>query len=301
MERRAQAAPTGFEARLLGPLEVVDHGERLALGPAGQRALLARLLLEANRPISVERLVEDLWAGDVPPTAVKMIHVHVSKLRKRLPAGMLVTDSPGYAVHVPTDGLDLARFERLAQRGSAALARGSIDEAADRLRQALSLWRGPALAEFDQPFATIESRRLDELRLACLEDRIEADLALGAHARIVGELDALLARHPLRERLWHQLMLALYRSGRQADALASYQRVRLTLSTELGIAPSPALRELERRILRQDATLTIAPPHRRPVATTPSAAIGEGATKHGGRKQRRTARRSRRGACSTST
>jgi DNA-binding SARP family transcriptional activator len=265
------AAIIGMNARLLGPLEV-EHGQApIALGARGQRALLARLLLDANRTVAVSRLVEDLWGEDVPSAAVKIVHIHVSRLRKVLPGGALTTRSPGYAVEIDPEALDLVRFDRLREQGRAALARRSSAVAADLLREALALWRGPALAEFDEPFAAIESRRLEELRLTCMEDRIDADLSLGGHAPLVGELDALVAHHPLREGLRGQLMLALYRSGRQAEALARYRQFRQLLSTELGIAPSPALRDLERRILQQDPTLNIAAvePAPHPPATIP--------------------------------
>jgi DNA-binding SARP family transcriptional activator len=180
---------------------------------------------------------------------------------------MLVTRPPGYAVEMSPEALDAVRFERLHARGRAELAGGSTARAAMFLQRALALWQGPALAEFDEPFAAIESARLEELRLGCLEDRIEADLTLGQHAALVAELDALTARHPLRERIWRQYVLALYRSGRQADALAAYRQLRHTLSTELGIEPSPSLRELELRMLQQHPTLdfemTETRPHRR--------------------------------------
>jgi SARP family transcriptional regulator, regulator of embCAB operon len=253
-------AVAAIEARLLGPLEVAHGQTPVPLGAAGQRALLARLLLDANRTVAVERLVDDLWGEAVPSTAVKMIHIHVSRLRKLLPSGVLVTRPPGYALEIAPEALDLVRFERQSQRGRAELASGSAADAARCLRDALALWRGPALAEFDEPFAAIESTRLEELRLACLEDRIDAELTLGLHASLVAELDALVARHPLRERLRRHHMLALYRSGRQADALAGYRQHRHTLSTELGIEPSRALRELELRILRQDPTIDLATP-----------------------------------------
>ena len=259
-----------LEARLLGPLELVHGRAPVALGAAGQRALLARLLLDANRTVAVDRLVDDLWGEDVPTTAVKMVHIHVSRLRKLLPAGVLLTRSPGYAVEIPHTALDLVRFERLHQRGRAELARGSAAQAAGCLREALALWRGPALAEFDEPFAAIESARLEELRLACLEDRIDAELALGLHASLVAELDALVSRNPLRERPRRQHMLALYRSGRQAEALAGYRQLRHTLSTELGIEPSPTLRELEVRMLRQDPTLDLATAESRPPRGAPA-------------------------------
>lgn len=248
-----------MRARLLGPLELEHGGESLPLGSRGQRALLARLLLDANRTIAIDRLVDDLWGEDVPSTAVKMIQIHVSRLRKALPAGVLVTRPRGYALEMDPEAVDLVRFERLREQGRAALAVGSARRAAVHLRAALALWRGPALAEFDEPFAAIEAARLEELHLACVEDRIEADLALGGHAVLVGELEALVARHPLRERPRGQLMLALYRSGRQAEALAGYRRLRQLLATELGLEPSPALRELERRVLQQDPGLDLAP------------------------------------------
>jgi DNA-binding SARP family transcriptional activator len=290
----------GIHVRLLGQVELNVHGTRLALGPARQRALLARLLLDANRTVSVDRLVDDLWGAHVPPTAVKMIHVLVSKLRKLLPAGMLLTRPPGYALAIPLEALDLVRFERLVEEGRAALAGGAAEDAAQRLREALALWRGSALAEFDEPFAAIEGGRLDELRQACLEDRIDADLALGAHAELVGELEALVARHPLRERLRRQLMLALYRSGRQAEALAGYRRLRRLLSTEFGLEPSRELRELERHILQQDSSLSVAAPLARRAPPGRSPAISAAVPTRRGAIQRRTAAQSRRGTCTAS-
>jgi DNA-binding SARP family transcriptional activator len=252
------------EVLMLGPLEVACGGVQVPLGAQGQRALLARLLLDANRVVAMQRLVEDLWGEEAPPTAPKMVQVYVSRLRKLLPAGVLVTHSPGYAVHIEPQALDRERCQQLRERGQSALAAGAPGRAAAYLRDALALWRGPALAEFDEPFAALEARRLDELRLGCVEDRIEAELACGAHAELVGELDSLVAHDPLRERPWGQLMLALYRCGRQADALARYRWLRQLLSGELGIEPSPALRELERRMLQQDPTLDHVAPDSRP-------------------------------------
>jgi DNA-binding SARP family transcriptional activator len=255
-----------IEARLLGPLELRDERSAIPLGPACRRALLARLLLDANRTVAVGRLVDDLWGEAAPASAVKMIQIHVSGLRKLLPAGMVVTRAPGYAVEIEPEALDLARFERLCRDGRAALAAGFAARASSRLREALELWRGPALAEFGEPFAAIESLRLEELRLACVEDRIDADLALGGHAVLVGELEALVAQHPLRERLRGRLVLALYRSGRQAEALARCRELRRMLADELGIEPCPALRELELRMLRQDPALDVEPARRRVAA-----------------------------------
>ena len=257
-----------MNARLLGPLELEIGTVPVPLGTPGQRALLARLLLDAGRTVAVDRLIDDVWGEDAPPTAAKMIQIHVSKLRKLLPAGTLVTRRPGYALELPAESVDIVRFDRLRRQGGAALARGAAAEAAQLLRQALELWRAPALDEFDEPFAALEARRLEELRLACLEDRIEAELALGAHGMLIGELHALVTQHPLRERLRRQLILALYRSGRQAEALEAYRELRRMLTTELGIEPTPALRELEQRILVQDPTLVpnrprINRPHRK--------------------------------------
>jgi DNA-binding SARP family transcriptional activator len=244
-------------------------GERLSLGAGKQRALLALLSLNAGRAFPTDQLVDELWA-EAPGTAHKMVQIYVSQLRKVLPAGVLETRAPGYRLAVEPDAVDSHRFERRLADGRRALAAGRPDEAASVLRDGLSLWQGEALAEFaSEPFAEVEGDRLDELRLAALEERLEADLALGRHADLVGELDALVARHPLRERLRGQQMLALYRSGRQADALAAYHEARDVLDDELGIKPSAALRELERRILQQDEAL-VAPP----VARGPSIPAG---------------------------
>ena len=166
-------------ARLLGPLEIELAGRPVPLGGRAPRALLARLLLDANRAVAVDRLVEDLWGEEAPASAVKMIQIHVSALRKVLPEGMLVTRSRGYALEIDADAVDLARFEALRREGQEALAAGSHELAADRLREAAGLWRGPALGEFDEPFAAIESARLEELRVASIEDRIEAPVGRG--------------------------------------------------------------------------------------------------------------------------
>src|SRR3954469_95644 len=246
-----------MEFRLLGPLEVLDGDTPVALGGRRQRALLARLLLSPNRTVAVERLVDDVWGADVPDSAAKMVQIHISKLRKRLPAELLVTRPPGYLVQVDPEAIDVARFDRLRRTGRAALEAGDAAVAATRLREALALWRGEALAEFAEPFAQSERRHLDELRLSCLEDRVEADLLEGRHAELTGELAAEVARSPLRERLRRQSMLALYRSGRHADALAVYQDFRRTIDEELGLEPSAELRELERAILAQDPALEL--------------------------------------------
>jgi len=252
-----------MEFRILGPLEVVDgQGDVVPLGGGKQRALLARLVLDANRAVAVETLVDGLWGESVPETATKAVQIYVSQLRKQLGRDRIVTRPPGYLVDAPPHAVDLFRFEGLLADGRAALSEGHPARAGDVLREALGLWRGPALAEFTEPFAQSESARLEELRLHALEERIEADLALGRHAMLVGELDVLVQGNPLRERLRGQQMLALYRSGRQAEALASYQELRRLLDEELGITPSASLRELEGQILRQDTSLD-------PVATEP--------------------------------
>ena len=248
-----------MEFKLLGPLEVGDGSTTIAIAGRKQRALLARLLLDANRTVAADRLVDDLWGESVPDSAQKMVQIYVSQLRKVLPGGLLQTRPPGYAVEVEPASIDLVRFEQLRREGEAAHAAGNADLAARRFDEALSLWRGDALAEFQEPFAQAEASRLDELHLACIEARIAADLDRGRHAELVAELEPLLTRHPLREGLRAQQLLALYRSGRQSDALAAYRRFRDLLADELGLEPSPRLKELERRILRHDRTLDYQP------------------------------------------
>src|SRR4051812_43890160 len=194
-----------MEFRVLGPLEVTDGDRPLALGGRKPRALLARLLLEPNRTVSVDRLVDDLWGEEGPDPAGKMVHIHGSQLRKALPEGVLRTRSPGYALEVEPDTIDLVRFERLRDAGRAALDAGDPATAGARLREALALWRGLPLAEFAEPFAAAEAAHLEERGRVCLEDRIDADLALGRHADLAGELEVLVGRQPLRERLRAQL------------------------------------------------------------------------------------------------
>jgi predicted ATPase/DNA-binding SARP family transcriptional activator/class 3 adenylate cyclase len=257
------------EFRTLGPLEVWADGRQLALGGAKQRRLLALLLLQAGRVVPAERLIEELWAGDPPKTAANALWVHVAGLRKALepgrvagsPGTVLLTRPHGYLLRVGPDELDIERFEGLLSKGRQALADHAPQQAATLLRQALALWRGPALADFAlEPFAYGHIVRLEELRLVAVEERIEADLAAGRHQELVGELEALVAAHPLRERLRGQRMLALYRSGRQAEALEAYRQTRATLAEELGIDPSPPLQELHQAILSQDPTLRWLPP-----------------------------------------
>jgi DNA-binding SARP family transcriptional activator len=236
-----------IEYLLLGPLEARVDGARVELPGGRPRAVLARLLLEEGRVVPVEGLLDALWGHRPPPSAPKVLQAHVSQLRKVLGAGAIETQAPGY--RVTGTATDLARFEELT---GAARNEQSSAKAAKLYGQALGLWRGRALAEFRrEPFAPA-ARRLEELRLDALGARIEAELSLGEHKRLVGELAALVAQEPLREQPRRQLMLALYRSGRQAEALACYREGRRLLVDELGIEPSPALQELERAILRHD-------------------------------------------------
>jgi DNA-binding SARP family transcriptional activator/pimeloyl-ACP methyl ester carboxylesterase len=244
-----------MEFKLLGPLEVGDGSTPITIAGRKQRALLARLLLDANRTVAADRLVDDLWGESVPHSAQKMVQIYVSQLRKVLPGGLLQTRPPGYAVEVEPGSIDLVRFEQLRREGEAAHAAGNADLAARRFDEALALWRGDALAEFQEPFAEAEASRLAELHLACIEARIAADLDRGRHAELVAELEPLLARYPLREGLRAQQLIALYRSGRQSEALAAYRTFRDLLADELGLEPSPRLADLERRILRHDRTL----------------------------------------------
>jgi YVTN family beta-propeller protein len=242
------------EFKILGPIEVHEDGLVLAVGQGNQRALLALLALRAGEVISSDALIDELWGGRPPATAQKSLQVYVSRLRKALGEGAIATRHPGYLLDVEPQQIDLFRFERLV-----AEARDQPpSEAAATLRDALALWRGDALADVaDQPFAQHEVARLEELRIAAVEGRIDADLALGRHGQLVAELESLVQQHPYRERLRGQLMLALYRTGRQADALAVYRDARTTLADELGLEPSLELRELEQRILAQDPALSV--------------------------------------------
>jgi len=246
-----------LEFFLLGPLEARRDGARIELGPRKQRAVLALLLLNANRVVSTERLIDDLWGEAPPDTARSALQVYIAGLRKALGAdgASLRTVAPGYVLEVEPDALDLARFERLR-----AAARASVDdeERASLLHEARGLWRGRPLADLGSDlFAPEAAGRLEQLGLAVHEERIDADLAVGRHAAVLGELDGLVAEHPFRERLWGQLMVALYRSGRQADALAAYRAAREALD-ELGLEPGPELKALERSVLAHDPAL--APP-----------------------------------------
>jgi DNA-binding SARP family transcriptional activator len=243
-----------LDFRILGPLEVEDEGRLLKLGGAKQRALLAVLLLHANEVVSRDRLIDELWGGFPPETAATALQVYVSQLRKALGPDRIETRRPGYRVNVESGELDFERFEALVETAREK----DPSRAESSLREALGLWRGAPLADLDDVLARPERARLEEQRLSALELRIEADLGLGRGSELVAELERLVTEHPLRERLRGQLMLALYRSGRQADALEVYRRGRRTLSEELGIDPDSALQRLERAILTHDPSLEAA-------------------------------------------
>jgi predicted ATPase/DNA-binding SARP family transcriptional activator len=242
----------GVEFRVLGPLEVVEDGRPLHLGTRKQRTLLALLLLKAGGVVPRDRLVEELWHGKPPRAAEATLRSYLSRLRS-LVGQRLERRAMGYALAVEPGELDAIRFERQVAEGREALAQERPAEAAHRLAGALALWRGDPYADFlYEPFAQTEIARLAELRLEALEERVEAELLLGRHESLVAELERLVAEHPLRERLWCQLMLALYRCNRQAEALAAYRRARDVLTRELGLEPGEQLRRLQQAVLRQE-------------------------------------------------
>jgi predicted ATPase/DNA-binding SARP family transcriptional activator len=254
-----------MQARILGSFQLEEGGRRIPIGGARQRAVFVSLLLHANEVVPSEQLLMDLWGEDTPPGAANSLQAAISRLRRVLPRGRLFTEASGYVLRIFPEELDVSQFEQLASEGREALTARGAEQAARTLRQALSLWQGPALADFRyEPFAQAEIVRLEELHLTCLEERIEADLALGLAGVLVAELRQLASEHPMRERLRGQLMLALYRDGRQAEALEVYREFRNVLRDELGLEPSPQLRELETGILRQDS-----------LASPVSAATGE--------------------------
>jgi len=247
------------EFHVLGPLEVQNSEGPIPLGGRKQRTLLALLLLNANELVPTTRLIEELWVERPPATALNTLQQHLSQLRKRLGVDRLLTEPGGYRLLVDERELDLARFMHLLAEGKRELASGRPQRASTYLRKALSLWRGPALAELrNEPFIESEANRLDELRLEALEERIAADLALGRHGELCSELQALVTDNPLREGLRARLMLALYRSGRQAEALETYAELRDLLNEQFGLEPGPDLRAQQRAILNHDAVL--APP-----------------------------------------
>jgi DNA-binding SARP family transcriptional activator/type II secretory pathway predicted ATPase ExeA len=271
--------------QVLGPLEVEADDGPVLLGGPKERLLLALLLTRPNQVVSVEALIAGLWGEQPPPTATKTLQSHVKRLRRALEPGrvrgatgqVLVTRPPGYLLRVPAEALDAARFEELTAQARRALVASQADAAGSLLREALGLWRGQAYQEFlDSDVMVAEADRLAELRLAAVEDRVEAELRLGRYRELVAELEGLVRDQPLRERLWAQLMLALYRSGRQADALLAYQRARSVLVEELGIDPGAELRRLQTAILAQDPGLDLLPAEPAGVPDLPAALVPVG-------------------------
>jgi predicted ATPase/DNA-binding SARP family transcriptional activator len=269
-----------MQYRILGPLEVADGPRLLDLGGPKQRAVLAALLVEAGQVVSLSRLIDELWEGEPPPRATASLQAYISNLRRELepdrvprsPARVLVTQPPGYVLRVDPDDIDASRFEALLARGRGLLQEERPEAALSALSDALSLWHGPALADLAaEPFAEVEATRLEELRLTAVESRLEAELACGQHAAVVPELDFLVHTYRYRERLWELLLLALYRCGRQADALAAFQDARAILAEQLGIDPGPALQQLQGDILRQSPSLDWhRPPAERPLPPSPT-------------------------------
>jgi DNA-binding SARP family transcriptional activator len=246
-----------MEFRILGPLEVRGESGPVAVAGVKPRAVLAMLLLHANEPVSAERLASALWGEEVPAGAVKTVQVHVSRLRKALAdPDAVVTTPAGYRLRVRPGELDAERFARSVEEGRRALDAGDAERAAVLVREGLALWRGPALADLAfEPFASAEIARLEEERLAALEARVDADLAAARHGELIAELQQLTAEHPWRERVHAQLMLALYRSGRQADALDAYRKARRILVEQLGLEPGPELHDLNQAMLVHDPGL----------------------------------------------
>jgi DNA-binding SARP family transcriptional activator len=256
--------PTTLEFRILGPFDVLRDGESVDLGGHRQRTLLAILVLSAGQVLGSDVLMDRIWGDQIPPSGSGTLHAYISNLRRALeperaarePAQVLVTAHPGYVLNVADDMVDASVFLRTAAEGHRALAAGDARTASETLRAALGLWRGPALANFaDEPFAIVDVIRLEEARIQALEDRVAADLLLGRHGELTAELTALVGAHPLREQLRANLMLALYRSGQQSEALEVARAGREHLAEELGLDPHPAIRSLEERILRQDPSL----------------------------------------------
>ena len=251
----ATSTGTTLEFRVLGAVEVVRADGPVVLGGRRQRALLGLLLVEPGQTISSDRIAEELWQGRPPRGAEGTLRVYVSRLRTALGETALFARPPGYVLDIDSERVDACRFERFYREGRNALGRGAAGLAADRLGAALALWRGPAYADVRvDGLVADEARRLDELRLLAVEERIDADLALGRHVPLVAELERLVAEEPLRERLWRQLVLALYHSQRRVEAIAACDRARKLLSEGFGVDPGEPLRALERAVLRQELT-----------------------------------------------
>ena len=297
----AEGSAKSFELRLLGTVEAARGGARVSLGGPRQRALLALLAIQPGRPLAAERLVEELWHGTPPAGAATTLRSYLSRLRAALGDDAVIqADSGTYVLEVEPERVDARRFERLAGEGHEALARGAVGRAAERLRAALELWGEPFAGLADGGALGLEAARLEEVRLHALEARIEAELALGGADELVEELETLVREEPFRERLWRHLMLALYRGGRQADALAAYRRARSLLVEELGVEPGEELKELEQAILRHEVP-PVTPPgerHNLPAPLTSfvgreaelaelGAVLGRGAARHADRSRRR--------------
>jgi DNA-binding SARP family transcriptional activator len=259
------------EFAILGPLEAVADSAPVALGPHKQRAVLSVLLLHANTVVPVDRLVDAVWGDRPPSSAPKLVQVYISQLRRALEqagaGAVLQTRAPGYVVTVATEELDASRFVALLEEARRCAGSGELDRASTLYEEALALWRGPVLADVKLEAAGLSAAdRLDELRLAAFSERAECELARGRHLQLVPELEKLTSEHPLHEHYWAQLMLALYRCGRQSEALAAYQRARRALADEVGLSPSRELRQLEREILAHDPALELSGPARLPAA-----------------------------------
>src|SRR5580692_12324098 len=259
--------PERLEIRVLGPVEVAWDGRPVDIGGVKARALVARLLVDRRIIVTVDRLVDSLWGGNDGTGAEIAMRSTISRLRKRIreagvPGDVIVTRAPGYLLDVPAETTDVLRLERLVAEGRVQLARGNPSECVRLLSEAEELWRGPAYSEVrDEPFARAEARRLEELRLLATETRMDAELTMGRHEAVAGALETLTSANPMRERLWSQRMLALYRCGRQAEALRVYQDLRAILVDELGIEPGHDVAWLEHAILVQDPALDFpAPP-----------------------------------------
>ena len=276
--------PTRVEIRVLGPVEIAWDGRPVDIGGVKARALVARLLVDRRIIVPVDRLVDSLWGGNDGTGAEIAMRSTISRLRKRIreagaPDDVIVTRAPGYLLDVPAEATDVFRLERLVAEGRAQLARRHPDECVRLLSEAEELWRGPAYSEVrDEPFARAEARRLEELRLLATETRMDAELTLGRHEAVTGELETLTSANPMRERLWSQRMLALYRCGRQVEALRVFQDLRAILVDELGIEPGHDMAWLEHAVLTQDPVLDAAVPTRAGTGPTTEGASGGAGT-----------------------
>jgi len=246
---------TSVEVRLLGPLAVRVGGRSLELGKGNEGSLVALLALHANAPVPGEEIIDGLWP-EAPSTAREMVRIYVGRARKRIGSSLIVTEAAGYALSVDPEQVDALRFERLCTEASRRLEEGDLERVVASVDEALALWRGTPLPELDAPFVRVERRRFEELRLTAIEDRMDAELARGRAPNLIAELEAMTHEHPFRERVRAQFMLALYRTGRQKDALEEFQRARRASVDELGVEPGLDLQHLQRAILSHDPDLT---------------------------------------------